>query len=136
MTLVVDASVACKWFFPEPGTAEAREVLATAGTLIAPDLIVAEVANVAWKRERSDDITLRHAREALRGLARTIDHLVPMSELAESAVALAAALDHPAYDCLYLALAVRERAPLVTDDGRFLARLQASRWKRLALPLR
>jgi predicted nucleic acid-binding protein len=35
----------------------------------------------------------------------------------ESAVGLAAALDHPAYDCLYIALAEAEGLRLVTTDS-------------------
>lgn len=35
------------------------------------------------------------------------------------ALALAQELDHPVYDCLYLALVEREKRPLVTADRRF-----------------
>jgi predicted nucleic acid-binding protein len=40
-------------------------------------------------------------------------------------LALACHLDHPVYDCLYLALARREAAILLTDDQR-LQRLAAT----------
>jgi len=42
-----------------------------------------------------------------------------MRELAASAARLATDLDHPAYDCFYLALAVQQQYPLVTADKRF-----------------
>jgi len=42
--IVVDASVAVKWFFPEAGTAEAQQVLASGDRLAAPALIRVEVA--------------------------------------------------------------------------------------------
>jgi predicted nucleic acid-binding protein len=46
--------------------------------------------------------------------------LRPLRPLAARAAALARKLDHPVYDCLYLALAEAEGAPLVTADRRFL----------------
>ena len=42
-----------------------------------------------------------------------------MRQLAPSAARLAVDLDHPAYDCYYLALAVQEQYPVVTADRRF-----------------
>jgi predicted nucleic acid-binding protein len=53
--LVVDASVVIKWFIPEPLSVEARQILDDyqAGTLslLAPDLINAEVGNIIWKKQ-------------------------------------------------------------------------------------
>jgi predicted nucleic acid-binding protein len=54
MRSVVDASVAAKWFLPEPYKDKAerllRDFLDETVELIAPDLIVAEVGNLLWKR--------------------------------------------------------------------------------------
>jgi predicted nucleic acid-binding protein len=41
---------------------------------------------------------------------------------------MAATLDHPIYDCFYLALAEQCDALLVTADDRFLSKLQATGW--------
>ena len=49
MTLVVDASVAVKWFLPEADTPSAERLLAFAGPLHAPDLLRIEVASAVWK---------------------------------------------------------------------------------------
>ena len=56
MTLVVDASVALKWFVDEDGSDRAVALLDGDEPLIAPDLVVAEVCNAAWKslRRRRD----------------------------------------------------------------------------------
>ena len=57
MTWVVDASVAVKWFVDEAHSATARAVLASGQPLIAPDLIVPETCNTAWKKVRRGDIS-------------------------------------------------------------------------------
>jgi predicted nucleic acid-binding protein len=44
-----------------------------------------------------------------------------MAELAARATEIAIALKHPIYDCFYLALAERERAPLISADKRLVA---------------
>ncbi len=50
MTLyVVDASVAVKWVVEEPGTQQAMALL-NRHELAAPDLILAECANISGKR--------------------------------------------------------------------------------------
>ena len=42
-----------------------------------------------------------------------------MRQLSAAATRLAIDLDHPVYDCFYLALAVQEQYPVVTADTRF-----------------
>jgi predicted nucleic acid-binding protein len=45
MILVIDASVALKWFVDEPRRDQTRDVLGSDFDLVAPDLILVEVAN-------------------------------------------------------------------------------------------
>ena len=61
MTVVIDASVALKWFVEEQGTDQAAALLAGNDLLIAPDLIVAEVANAGWKAVRTGTMIVRTA---------------------------------------------------------------------------
>jgi predicted nucleic acid-binding protein len=49
---VIDASVAIKWLVDEPGTAAALSL--RRHRLLAPDLLIAECANVLWKKVRRD----------------------------------------------------------------------------------
>ncbi len=53
-------------------------------------------------------------------MARSIPRFVPIEELASRAAEIMIELTHPIYDCLYLALAERERAPLITVDKRLI----------------
>jgi len=49
--------------------------------------------------------------------------LVPTRSLLEAAARIAIELDHPAYDCLYLALAMETDCRFVTADERLLRKL-------------
>ena len=53
MILVIDASVAAKWFVDEPRRDQARDVLGRGMDLIAPDLILVEVANALRNKTRN-----------------------------------------------------------------------------------
>jgi predicted nucleic acid-binding protein len=118
--LVIDASVAIKWVIDEHGTREAMSL--RRHRLFAPDLLVAECANVLWKKTRKNELTPDEARLAARLLQRADVELVPMRALLESATELAIAMDHPAYDCAYLALAESLSCDLVTADAKLTAR--------------
>ncbi len=65
------------------------------------------------------------ARAALSKLPERFDVLSPLLPLTEDAFEIAVSLNHPVYDCFYLALARRESAPLVTADKHLAATAQA-----------
>lgn len=136
MTVVIDASVALKWFVEEEGTSQAAALLAGQDMLIAPDLIVAEVANAGWKAVRSGTMLPEQHDHAAARLPLAFDSLIPLASLAPSAVAIARLLDHPVYDCFYLALAEERAAKLITADRRLLARLAGTQWEGIAVNLR
>ena len=115
MSFVVDASVAIKWVVEEPGTAAA--LLLRRERLFAPDLLIPECANILWKKVRRGEFSGQEAVLAARLLARADIQLEPMRSLLEPAATLAIALDHPAYDCMYLALAAKLECEFVTADA-------------------
>ncbi len=129
MPLVVDASIAAKWFVLEPDSERARDVLAADMLLAAPDLLVAEVANVLWKRERAGHIAAEQVDAALAELPLVFGELAPASALSTRAMRIARTLDHPVYDCLYLALSEVADATLVTDDARLARRVAGTPWE-------
>lgn len=116
--LVIDASVAVKFYFPEPDTDLARRVAASFD-LIAPDLLVPEFSNTCWKKASRKEISSGQADLAVAGFGAAAIDLHPCSPLARRAVALSIAHNHPAYDFFYLALAEEADCPLVTADERF-----------------
>jgi predicted nucleic acid-binding protein len=121
MSLIVDASVAVRWYLPEDGVAAAVEILQRDHDLGAPELILAEIGNAVWKRVRIGEVETADAVEIVERARVDFAFLVPMDELATPAMRHAAELDHPIYDCFYLALAEREQAALVTTDRRLAA---------------
>jgi predicted nucleic acid-binding protein len=125
LTLVVDASVAIKWFAPEP-LAEAAAELRREPELVAPDFLLVEIANVFWKRMRRGGADLAGSLSDLRLLQAGVPELVESSVLLADALELAEQLDHPVYDCLYVALAVQEDTSVVTADHRLHKRVEAS----------
>lgn len=128
MTLVVDASVALKWFLQEEGSDHAAALLDRGDLLIAPDLILAEVCNAGWKAVRNGMARLEQLEIAAARLPVALDELVPLASLAVDAAAAAIALDHPVYDCFYLALAVQRDCQLITADRRLIARVARTAW--------
>lgn len=117
--LVIDASVAVKFLVEEPGSTEAMSYLGSSRDLIAPDWIQVEVGHAMWRKAEMD---LLSAENAIRNLARLpnfFDVLSPASTLVMPAYRLAFDLKQSLYDCLYLALALRENGQMFTADRKF-----------------
>lgn len=118
---VLDASVVAKWFVREAGTPEATALRHAA--LLAPDLIVPECANILWKKTKRGEATRLQANLAADILERSGIDLRPSASLVRAALDLSISLDHPAYDCFYLALAEQEACPFVTADERLVRKV-------------
>ena len=118
MRLTVDASVVVKWFVPEVLADEARLLLEYPHEFQAPDILLAEFGNTIWKKFRRGEVSfLRPYMDELLELDEVID-LHPVGEQVTRAVQIAGELEHPVYDCLYLACAEATGSPVVTADRR------------------
>ena len=122
MTLVVDASVAVRWMFQLDRSDRAAAVVQSGERLTAPDLIMAEIANAAWKLIIFGGAPTDMVQLHLRAVEKTFDGLVSSVELKDRALAIALELRHAAYDCFYLALAELRNCHLITADDRLLRR--------------
>lgn len=122
-TLVIDASIAIKWVVEEPGTAAALSLLKKA-RLIAPELLIAECANVLWKKVRGKELSREEALLAARLLQGAALELLPTRPLLDVAVRIAIELDHPAYDCVYIALAMVNDCRFVTADEGLVRKIR------------
>lgn len=122
MLLVVDSNVVAKWFFPEELQQQAFALQSNwmAGTvdLVAPDLILTEVSNITWKKQRLSLITPAEAIGTIEDLLLLSIPTVESQTVLRQAYSLASRFDRTVYDALYLALAAFMQAKLVTADLR------------------
>ena len=130
-TIVVDASVVIKWLFDEDGSQTAL-ALRKGHRLVAPDLLIAECANILWKKVRCGELSDKEADLAARLLERSDVDLFPMRGLMRSTIEKAARLSHPEYDCFYLTLAVENTWTYVTADESFVRKVRQQPDKTLA----
>ncbi len=126
MNVVVDASVAVKWFVHEELHTEALSLLDQQEALCAPDLLVPEVTNIAWKKAVRGEIESSHGHQIAMDIRTTVPALYPSTFLNVRAYNIAVTLNHPAYDCLYLACAELVDSVLITADQRFFKAVQGS----------
>ena len=118
MRIVLDASVALKLVTLEPGTREAQAVLGREEERIAPDWMLAEAASGLANKVRYQGLDRQVAQRSFAALPAFIERFVDSAPLLSRAMELAAELDHPLYDSLYLLLAIDEEGVVITaDDG-------------------
>ena len=126
MIVVVEPGVVLKWFIEEPLRPQARSLLANGHRLIAPDILIAGVAELAWKKAVSGEIAADQAEPIVRniGLPAFISAFVESARLRNRALALALQCGRPVHDCFYAACAEEASAPLVSSDEAFLQALK------------
>jgi predicted nucleic acid-binding protein len=130
--LVIDASVAAKWFLPaagEPLAQEALELLRRYGDgeirFLVPDLFWGECGNVMWKAVQQGRLSRSAAEAAVMALAGRGFPTTASRELLADAFNLATTFGRSVYDCLYVALALRSNAQMVTADEKLAIALAA-----------
>ena len=119
---VIDASIAIKWVVHEEDSLDALAILQNF-PLSSPDLLIAECSNILWKKVKRAELTTDEAIMAAHLIQRADVELLPTRRLMDRATRFAIELDHAAYDCIYLALAIERNWPFVTADERFRRKL-------------
>lgn len=118
--LVIDASVAVKFVTEEPDSDKAYEIVVGPEPLIAPDWVLSECANAIGKKVLDNQLSRAAAEASFAELPRFFARLFETGGLLDAGFQLALDIDHAFYDCLYLALAIREGAPVITADKGLL----------------
>ena len=118
--IVIDASVALAWCFPDEASEYADGVLLALDgrTAMVPAIWPVEVANALLVGERRKRIRQPEARrfiELLKGLS-ILEDGQPFADTVSNILPLAREHDLSAYDAAYLDVAVRHGAPLATPD--------------------
>lgn len=116
--MIVDTSVAVKWFVVEDGRDAAVELLTSDVPLLAPDLILVETASALRRKVAEGRLPGAGAMAALDELADGPVDLVPTPPLVRRAVELADRTGISVYDACFVALADRRGVSLVTADER------------------
>jgi predicted nucleic acid-binding protein len=119
--IVIDASVALAWCFPDEASDYADGVLmALEGrTALVPAIWSVEIANallVGERRKRIRQPEVRRFVELLKGL-NILEDGQPFADAVSNILPLAREYDLSAYDAAYLDVAVRHGAPLATLDA-------------------
>ena len=126
--IVLDASVAVKWYVKEKGSDEADDFLSGEQRPVAPELIRAEVFSALCNQHRlygkpKEPVALLCGRWT-RDLQEISVRLFENAPLMEPAWNIALAFQHAIYDCIYLALAEQLGVPLVTADDAFIRKVK------------
>lgn len=129
-SVVVDASVAMKWFVPEVHSAASAMWLDHGHDLLAPDLIFPEVGSILWKKVGRKELTAAEARRVLRAFERVGVRSQPSRELLQSALEIALGLGRTVYDGMYLSLAVHRDVAVVTADRKLYEAVARSSLRR------
>lgn len=120
--LVVDASVAVKWFLNEQDSSQALGLFHQSYKLVAPELIRIEVLAAIAKRVRMGQLAIDDAAEQMERWRSTLlkraVFIVDGNQQYQEEAALSLQERHNFYDCVYLVLAKKLRVPLVTADQR------------------
>jgi predicted nucleic acid-binding protein len=128
MKYVLDSSVALEWVLPEPFSAQANQLRADYGNalheLLSPDVFAVEIAHALAKAERQGRIAPPLGSVLWTDIMTTQPVFVPSVPLIPRAFSIASSARIGVYDCLYVALAEREKCDLVTADMRLINALQ------------
>jgi predicted nucleic acid-binding protein len=118
--LVLDASVAIKWYIPEDLAAEARRFMSARFAMHVPSFFAAECGNTIWKKvAQRRELDRDRGREILDELLAYPKQVHDAEGLTISAYDLARGVGNAKlaiYDFIYLALADALDCRLVTAD--------------------
>lgn len=128
--LIIDASVAVKWFIPESDSIAAVRYLGGKQHLIAPDIIRPEVCNIIWKLHGRRLLTGEEASQIVDQFLSLPIEIHDNESLVSYAFEIAVATGRTVYDSLYLALAVESKGVMVTADKRLANGLQNTDFSR------
>ena len=126
MIVVVDVSVAAKWFIAEDNTDEALILLDRPFDLHAPDLLYLEFDNILCKLIRRGLLSEEEGFDMRDRIQAFPIQPYSSQTLREKAFQIAIENRRSIYDCIYLALAELLEGRMVTADRRFFLALQGS----------
>ena len=124
-TCVIDTSALIRFYIPDGDLPKEFEQLIhdiERGTivLIAPELIIAEIGQVIWKKWKQKVVNAQEAQDLLKAILDCPFRILSHREYIVPALAIAQANNLTVYDSLFLAIALRYKAELITVDDILL----------------
>ncbi len=117
MIVILDVSAAMEILLQREKKEQFEQLYQTASWVIAPDLYVAEIANVLWKYARANIFSQADCLQYTDDGIAMIDDFIDARQLWQEALEAAIMHNHSVYDLLYAVLARRHEATLITNDG-------------------
>lgn len=105
-----------------PFREDAHRALERSREIVVPDLFHAELVNVVWQWIRARRLSLDAGIEVLHRGEALPTRVVPTRALWDRALALSVARNHPAYDTLFVALAIETGSKVISNDRPLLRR--------------
>lgn len=134
--LVLDTSVAVKFYLPEEGRADTLALLAAVGEgeakLLAPSTVQPELFNALWQQHRRGKLSREEVGEHWGDFSVTSIDLYAPEDLMPRAAQMALETGVIIYDALFLALAEDAETVMVTADDRLLKALEGAAYADLA----
>ncbi|MBT4484724.1 MAG: type II toxin-antitoxin system VapC family toxin [Candidatus Latescibacteria bacterium] len=120
MILVLDTSAAIEVVLQRNDAKQIGEKISEADWVISPDVYIAEITNVFWKYYQFGDLSLEICESAIDDSLAIVDDIVSSREFYKEAFALSCMTGHPVYDAMFLVLARRNNATLLTKDKKLI----------------
>lgn len=131
--LIVDASVAAKWFIDEEYAEASVAVLDEKNSLHAPDFLLLEIDSIIGKWIRRGALGVEEGNEIRNALRRFPIRFHPFLSFLDTAFAISVQTGRSVYDCLYVALATVIKGRMVTADRKLYNSLKTGRFKKHVL---
>ena len=93
---------------------------------MAPDLLLVEAGNALRRKLKGGEISIVQAKAGLAFISNSVKLRRVGLTVVGRAMEIAHVMGHPIYDCIYVALAEKRQAPLVTNDAELIQRMRRS----------
>ncbi len=118
MIIVLDTSAAIEILLNKEESKKLGKQVLDADTVIAPELYISEITNVAWKYNRIANFSHSECYRMAEDGINLIDQFLCTKELWKESLREAMNNDQTVYDCQYLICARRNDAVVLTKDQK------------------
>lgn len=118
MNLVVDATIAIRWFVAAPRWEAARALKEPGVQFFAPEIVLADIGDLLERLVAERELESDDAKLVMHAAPKAFARLFPVMLLRDRALAIALNHNLSIARCFYLALAEWEGAPLVTSNEK------------------